>query len=273
MQEGMQEADIIAAAVQNINLFIYSQFRICANVAFFCDIYGTFAPEFLIGNDMLKGAIFDMDGVLVDNMKIHMEAFSAIARRYGVAVDTYSVLGMAGKGNDEIFRLIFPADVVERVGTARLGEEKEAVYREMYAPLLAPTRGLMEFFDDLQAHGVRIAVGTSAPKVNMDFVFDGLGIRRRFAAIVNVDMVKRAKPDPEIYLRALEGLGLAADECLVFEDAMAGIEAARAAGIKVVALSTSIPASTLVATPGVALATPDFTRLDFATLSALLMDN
>jgi beta-phosphoglucomutase len=107
----------------------------------------------------------------------------------------------------------------------------------------------------------------------MAFVFDGLGIRRRCAARVNVDMVTRATPDPERYLRALEGLGLAADECLVFEDAMAGIEAARAAGIRVVALSTSIPASTLAATPGVVLATPDFTRLDFATLSALLMDN
>ncbi len=61
---------------------------------------------------MLKGAIFDMDGVLVDNMKIHMEAFAAIARRYGVPVNTYTVLGMAGKGNGEIFRQIFPANII-----------------------------------------------------------------------------------------------------------------------------------------------------------------
>jgi beta-phosphoglucomutase family hydrolase len=218
---------------------------------------------------MLKGAIFDMDGVLVDNMGIHMEAFAAIAQRYGVEVNTYSVLGMAGKGNDEIFRLIFPADVVERVGTAALGVEKEAIYREMYAPRLTPAHGLIAFLDGLRSHGVRIAVGTSAPTVNMDFVFDGLGIRHYFDAIVNVDMVKRAKPDPEIYLRALAELGLPGDECLVFEDAIAGIQAAHAAGIRVVALSTSIPAPTLAAAPGVALVAPDFTGLDFDKLDGL----
>ncbi len=74
----------------------------------FSQICGIFAPEFeKHTTDMLKGAIFDMDGVLVDNMKIHMEAFAAIARRYGAPVDIYTVLGMAGKGNDQIFREIF----------------------------------------------------------------------------------------------------------------------------------------------------------------------
>jgi beta-phosphoglucomutase family hydrolase len=218
---------------------------------------------------MLKGAIFDMDGVLVDNMAIHMEAFAAIARRYGVAVNTYSVLGLAGKGNDEIFRQIFPADVVERVGTDALGAEKEAIYREMYAPLLKPAAGLIAFLDELRAHGVRIAVGTSAPTVNMDFVFDGLGIRHYFDAIVNVDMVRRAKPDPEIYLKALSELGLEGDECLVFEDAVAGVQAAHAAGVKVVALSTSIPAETLAAAPGVALVVADFTAIDFDRVNDL----
>ncbi len=211
-----------------------------------------------------------MDGVLVDNMKIHMEAFAEIARRYGVPVDTYTVLGMAGKGNDEIFRLIFPADIVDRVGTKSLGEEKESIYREMYAPLLAPAKGLIAFLDELKARGVRIAVGTSAPTVNMDFVFDGLDIRRYFDAIVNVDMVTRAKPDPEIYLLALRELGLTGDECIVFEDAIAGIQAATAAGIKTVALSTSIPAETLRNTPGVVLVVSDFTETDFVKLSALL---
>ncbi len=219
---------------------------------------------------MFKGAIFDMDGVLVDNMKIHMEAFAEIARRYGVPVDTYEVLGMAGKGNDEIFRVIFPADVVERFGTKSLGDEKEALYREIYAPLLTPTTGLIAFLDELKSHGVKIAVGTSACHENMDFVFDGLGIRRYFDAIVNIDMVTRAKPDPEIYLLALHELGLTGGECIVFEDAIAGIRAATAAGIKTVALSTSIPAETLRNTPGVSLVVPDFTGLNFSALSTLL---
>ncbi len=218
---------------------------------------------------MLKGAIFDMDGVLVDNMKIHMEAFAAIARRYGAPVDIYTVLGMAGKGNDQIFREIFPADVVQRVGTDVLGAEKEAIYREMYAPMLAPARGLIAFLDALRARGVKMAVGSSAPIANVDFVFDGLGIRHYFDAVVNVDMVRRAKPDPEIYLLALSKLGLTAGECLVFEDAVAGIQAARAAGIEVVVLSTTIDEAILSSTPGVVLTVADFAGLDIAALDAL----
>ncbi len=219
---------------------------------------------------MLKGVIFDMDGVLVDNMGIHMEAFAEIARRYGAATDTYTVLGMAGRGNDEIFRTIFPREIIERVGTDALGREKEALYREMYAPRLAAADGLVRLLDELKSRSVKIAVGSSAPTANLDFVFDGLDIRKYFDAVVNADMVTRCKPDPEIYLRALQELGLPADECLVFEDAIAGIEAAHAAGMKVVALSTSIPASTLDGTTGVALTIGDFTEVNYARLDALL---
>jgi HAD superfamily hydrolase (TIGR01509 family) len=211
-----------------------------------------------------------MDGVLVDNMKIHMEAFAEIARRYGAKTDTGFVLGMAGRGNDEIFRTIFPPEIVESVGTAALGDEKEAIYREMYAPALKATEGLVALLRELRDRGVRIAVGSSAPTANLDFVFDGLGLRPCFDVVVGADMVRRCKPDPEIYLRALSELGLAAGECLVFEDAMAGIESARAAGIKVVALSTSIDLPTLRRTPGVVRAVRDFTELDFEKLDALL---
>lgn len=219
---------------------------------------------------MFKGAIFDMDGVLVDNMKVHLEAFAEMARRYDISIDKDSIIGLAGKGNDEIFREIFPADIVSRVGTRALGDEKEVIYREMYAPTLTPAKGLIAFFDDLRVHGVKIAVGTSAMGANLDFVLDGLHIRRYFDTLVTSDMVTRAKPDPEIYLRALDGLALPANECFVFEDALAGIEAARGAGVKVVALATTLPSSKLEQAPGVALITPDFTKIDFATLDALL---
>ena len=221
---------------------------------------------------MLKGAIFDMDGVLVDNMMVHVEAFASLARRYGVEVDLDTVLGMGGRGASELFETLFPREVVERVGVETLSREKEALYREMYAPRLTPARGLVAFLEGLKSHGVRLAVGTSAPTANLYFTLDGLGIRHLFDALVDVDMVTRAKPDPEIYLRALSELGLPAGECLVFEDAIAGIQAARAAEIKVVALSTSVPAPTLERTPGVALTVGDFTGIDFAALNAFLCD-
>lgn len=210
-----------------------------------------------------------MDGVLVDNMTVHMAAFAEISRRYGVDVETDRVLSMSGQGNREIFSALFPAEVVRRVGWDGLGAEKEAIYREMYAPHLAAAKGLIPFLDDLKEHGVLIAVGTSACQANMDFVFDGLDIRHYFDAIVNADMVTRTKPDPEIYLLALRELGLPASECLVFEDAVAGVQAAHGAGIKVVALATSQPRQKLELTPGVALTINDFTQVSYELLERI----
>jgi beta-phosphoglucomutase family hydrolase len=219
---------------------------------------------------MLKGAIFDMDGVLVDNMKIHMKAFAEFVSRYGLDFDLEYIMSLNGMGGREFMEAALPGEIIERVGVDELIAEKETVYRRIYAPLLAPARGLVAFLDDLKAHGVRIAVGTSAITANLDFVPDGLGIRRRFDVLVTADMVERTKPHPDIYLRALAELGLPGDECLVFEDALAGIEAASAAGIRSVGLSTSLPASVLAATPGVVLAAPDFTEMSHAQLDALL---
>ncbi len=220
---------------------------------------------------MFKGAIFDMDGVLVDNMKIHRKAMEEIARHWGVGIDIDKMMSMNGMGNAEFIEALFPPEIIEKAGGFdALARDKEALYRRIYAPTITPACGLVALLDDFSTHGVRMAVGTSAITANLDFVLDRLGIRRYFDVLVTADMVTRTKPDPEIYLRALSELGLAAGECFVFEDALAGIEAARAAGIKSVALSTSTPAPVLAATSGVALTVADFTPLDFESLNALL---
>lgn len=219
---------------------------------------------------MFKGAIFDMDGVLVDNMMIHMEAFGELSRRYGVEFDRAYVLSLAGMGNAELFGEVFPHEVIDTVGVDALAQEKEAIYREIYAPKLVATPGLVDFLKKLKAANVKTAVGTSAPKINLDFVLDGLGIRCYFDEIVTSDMVTNCKPDPEIYLVAAAKLGLKPAECLVFEDAVVGIQAAHAAGIKVVALSTSVDKAKLEAQSGVALVISDFTHVEFSELKVLV---
>ncbi len=213
-----------------------------------------------------------MDGVLVDNMGFHLKALSEYARRLGGGnIDREQLLAMNGMGNAEFLRATFSAEIIEREGgIAAVGAAKEALYREIYAPHLTPARGLVELLEDLRAGGVRLAVGTSAMGANLDFVLDGLDIRRYFDVLVTSDMVARAKPDPGIYLRALSELGLTGGECLVFEDAVAGIQAASGAGIKSVALATSLDKPTLQKVPGVLLAIDDFTEVNFTSLSALL---
>ncbi len=212
-----------------------------------------------------------MDGVLVDNMKIHRKAMEEIARHWGVGIDIDKMMSMNGMGNAEFIEALFPPEIIEKAGGFdALARDKEALYRRIYAPTITPACGLVALLDDFSTHGVRMAVGTSAITANLDFVLDRLGIRRYFDVLVTADMVTRTKPDPEIYLRALAGLGLQGGDCLVFEDAVAGIQAARAAGIRSVALATSLDKTTLEHTPGVVLAISDFTETNFAALQALL---
>ena len=132
-------------------------------------------------------------------------------------------------GNDDIMRLIMPEEVIREKGTAALGDEKEAIYREIYAPEIEPMPGLVALLDKLRDAGIRCAVGSSGCRANVDFVLEKCDIESFFDAKINGDMVTRCKPDPEIYLTAAAALGLAPAECVVFEDAPAGIEAARRA--------------------------------------------
>jgi beta-phosphoglucomutase family hydrolase len=188
---------------------------------------------------MLKGLLFDMDGVLVNNLDVHREAFAEFFRRYGVERTFDELNRHFGRGNDDIMGDLMPREIVERVGIRELGNQKEAIYREIYAPKITPQPGLLGFLAESERSGLRCAVGSSGFLANVDFVLDKCAIRRYFSAIVAGDQVTKCKPDPEIYLTAASKLGLEPKECIVFEDAEAGIEAGKRAGMVVVALATT----------------------------------
>lgn len=189
---------------------------------------------------MIKGVIFDMDGVLVNNMSVHFEAFAAMAERYNISAESDADFShLNGRGNDDIINALFPPEIVAAKGVEALAAEKEAVYREIYAPKIQPLNGLRELLQELQRHNITCAVGSSGPKVNVDFVLDRCNIEPFFKVRISGDMVTRCKPDPEIFLTAAAKLGLEPQDCLVFEDALSGVAAARAAGMKVVALTTT----------------------------------
>ena len=181
-----------------------------------------------------------MDGVLVDNSEFHQRAFAEYFESFGVKLSS----GMFGRGSDELMRELFPDEKSDDVlkGYA-LG--KEAYYRKIYAPHIRPINGLVEFLDDLQKSGAQIALGSSACNENIDFTIDSLNIRKYFSVIVGSEMVERAKPAPDIYLKAAELMNVSPADCVVFEDALAGIEAARAAGMKVVGVASSMTAEDL----------------------------
>lgn len=195
---------------------------------------------------MKKAALFDMDGTLVDNTLAHMRAFEIFCARYGVTGWKEKLSQAFGMGNDDIMRLIMPAELIRERGLASLAEEKEAIYREIYAPEIRPVEGLVPLLESLRAAGVRCAVGSSGCRANVDFVLEKCRIGEFFDARISGDRVTRCKPDPEIYLTAAAALGMAPAECVVFEDAKAGIESARRAGVGcVVALATTLPREVL----------------------------
>lgn len=210
-----------------------------------------------------------MDGVLVDNMRIHAEAFDVFYERHGITDRKDVRKELSGLGNDEIMQCLFtPERLAELGGWQALSDEKEAIYRELYAPRIRPAAGLLDFLETLRRSGIVCAVGSSADMRNIRFVFEKCGLASYFQAVVSSEQVTRCKPDPEIYLKAAEALRLRPEECVVFEDARAGIEAGRRAGMKVVALATTLPREELERTTA-ALVIDDFTQMSVERLRSL----
>ncbi|MFI3321358.1 MAG: HAD family phosphatase [Rikenellaceae bacterium] len=188
----------------------------------------------------IKGVIFDMDGVLVDNSDIHIEAFVLFCKRHGISADLDYLRTLFGMGNEEIMPRVFGKELTNDE-ISQYAEEKEEVYREIFAERIEPLKGLVDFLKEIKSKGIKIAVGSSGMAKNVNFVLEKCGIASYFDAIANGDMVERAKPDPAVFLIAADLLNLSPSQCVVFEDSFAGIQAARSAGAKVVAVATTYP--------------------------------
>ncbi len=186
-----------------------------------------------------KAVLFDMDGVIVDNNDYHRRAWQAFMLRHGIelSVEDYN-RRVSGRVNSELLRMLFGNHLSDQEVTL-LGEEKELIFRELYEAHLHPIDGLHDFLKTLKRIGFKLAVGTSAPVSNMDFILDGLGIRSYFDALVHQEMIERGKPDPEIYQFCMKSIGMQPEECLVFEDSLSGIQAGIASGASVIGVTTT----------------------------------
>jgi beta-phosphoglucomutase len=203
-------------------------------------------------------AIFDMDGVIVNNDVYHFRAWGELCKNYGLVVSTDEVKSWFGNTNQMILRNLF-GDTIDDDTITRMGNEKEVIYRELYQHNIKALQGLIPFLENLQERGITIAIATSAPTVNVDFVLDRTGIRMYFQKIIDASMIREGKPSPEIYLKASEILNLPVTNCLVFEDSLHGIESAQRAGMKVVGVATTHPAGKLF---GTVKNINDFTEID-----------
>lgn len=218
---------------------------------------------------MIKGLIFDMDGTLIQNMPYHMKAFSTLAERLGYQMLQPVTNKFYGRHNDEIFLAIAPQWVIDKYGLQYLSDEKEAIYRELYAGKVCLTDGLAELLAEAKAKGVKCYVGSAAPRLNIDLIWNGAQLDDKIDGCICGDDVVNFKPHPEIFLKCCEGMGLAPEDCVVFEDAISGIKAGWAAGCKVVALSSTATPEALAA-DGVEHIIPDFNGMTLESLEQML---
>lgn len=220
-----------------------------------------------MNSSALQAVLFDMDGTLVDNMTFHIAAWGAFCQRHNLlfSLENY-YQNLNGRNSRDTLELLFGRHLDDGE-VHRLTEEKEELYRQSYRSHLTPIAGLVAFLQDLKAQGVALAVATSAPLSNVNFTLQGAGIDSFFSVVVYGGMVQRGKPDPEIYRTTADKLGVKPADCVVFEDALLGIESATRAGMTVVALTTSHPAAELVGLT--ALQLPDFEDMNFEKLKQL----
>ena len=192
------------------------------------------------------GVIFDMDGVLVDSSEAHFAAWSRLGEELGVSHPRSIFERTFGMHNRQILPL-WLGDRVTPGEIERLSERKEAMYREAAAATLQPIDGAVPLIHALAGAGFRLAVGSSAPRANVDLALELLRVREFFFALSTGDEVEHGKPHPEVFLNAASKLGLHPGRCVVVEDAPQGVLAGLAAGSRVIAVETSRPAAELAA--------------------------
>lgn len=183
--------------------------------------------------------IFDLDGTLIDNNTFHIEAWKAFYEKKGLlfSMDVYKDQ-INGRINNDIFRIIM-GDYITQPEIDAYGAEKEALYRELYAAHIAPINGLLGFLDNVQEADIPMGIATSGIIPNIEFMFSHISIRDYFGAVIDGEMITKGKPDPEIFLKAAAALSVDPQQCIAFEDSLAGIRSAKAAGMYVVGLSTT----------------------------------
>ena len=186
----------------------------------------------------MEGVIFDMDGTMVDNMMVHHQAWQRKLAVLGHPMTIEEVKAEIHGVNEEIIERLF-GDRFTAEERSRIAWEKEQEYRDIYIHQIVPISGLISFLDQLKHAGLPLAIGTAAPPENVDLVLDQLDIRSRFKSVLHSRHVNNGKPNPEIFLKSAENLGVAVENCLVIEDSVVGAQTALNAGCPTVIITTT----------------------------------
>jgi beta-phosphoglucomutase len=183
-----------------------------------------------------KAYLFDLNGTMIDDMQYHIKAWYRILNELGANISLERMRDECYGKNNELLDRIFPGRFTEEEKN-RMSLEKERQYQQEFKPHLALLPGLQSFLEEAYQSGIKMAIGSAAIMFNIDFVLDGLNIRHYFDSIVSADDVTESKPHPETYLKCAAQLNISPADCMVFEDAPKGVEAALNAGMESVVIT------------------------------------
>jgi beta-phosphoglucomutase family hydrolase len=184
-----------------------------------------------------KAFLFDLNGTVIDDMQYHINAWHHLLNTLGANISLERTKEECYGKNHELLERIFPG-VYTKAEKDRMSFEKEQAYQAAFRPLLKSIDGFETFLQAAHEQGIKTAIGSAAITFNIDFVLDGLNIRHLVDAIVSADDVAHSKPHPETFLKCANALGVAPQDCLVFEDAPKGVEAAQNAGMDCLVITT-----------------------------------
>jgi beta-phosphoglucomutase len=184
------------------------------------------------------GVIFDLDGVLIDTSKFHKEAWSMLSEEEGLTFSDEIFYSTFGMQNYQIIPKLASCDLADEE-ISKLSDRKELLFRELINGKLKLLSGAEDLIIDLKDKDFLLSIGSSTPKLNIDFMAKDLPIFNSFDAIVTGEDVANGKPAPDTFLKAAEKLSLQPPRCVVVEDAVQGVQAGKAAGMAVVAVTTT----------------------------------
>ena len=188
-----------------------------------------------------------MDGVIVDSNPHHKIALKQFCEKHGhTLTDEQLLYKIYGRMNREWITNLFGPLPEEQV--ASYAFEKEELFRQLFEKAIRPVKGLIHFLEALDAHQIPRAIGTSAPRANVDFTLSKTGTRRFFKTILDDSSILHGKPNPEIYIKVAQALHLAPEQCIVIEDSLSGVTAGKSAGSKVIGITTTHTREELQAT-------------------------
>jgi HAD superfamily hydrolase (TIGR01509 family) len=189
------------------------------------------------------GVLWDMDGVLVDTTEFHYRSWKQILEEDGIPLEWEQFRAVFGRNNADTLAIFLGYTPDEEL-VQKVGGRKEVLFRQMIRGRVEALPGVRLWLERLRSLGARQVVASSAPQENIDFLVDELDLRQYFLALCAGHTLP-GKPDPTLFMQAAGILGLPPEDCIVFEDSLAGIEAARRAGMKCIAVATTNPAEAL----------------------------